>query len=430
MLTHRHVETTGGGRAMAETNWAGNITYRATAIHEPETVDDLRRIVSGAGKIRALGSRHCFNDIADSDELVSLAKLDPGIEIDREAMTVTVGAGVTYGHLGLALEEAGFALHNMASLPHISVGGAVATGTHGSGDRSGNLATAVTALELVTSDGDIVRFARGDAGFPGAVVSLGALGVVTRLTLRIEPTYRVRQQVFEQLSWDVALTHFDEIMACDTSVSLFTDFGDTVNEVWRKHRVVDGEDATLPRDFMGARAAAQALHPVARLSAAACTDQLGEPGPWLYRLPHFRMDAVPASGDEIQAEFMVPRRNAVAALTALRGLGPDLQRAIWTSEVRSMAGDDLWLSMAYGRDSIGIHFSYYSDRDAVARMLPRVEAALAPFDPRPHWGKVFVATAAELASRYERMDDFRALAARLDPRGAFRNAYLDRHVFG
>lgn len=415
---------------MAVTNWAGNYTYRAKEIHEPETVDDLRRIVAGAAKIRALGSRHCFNDIADSDQLVSLAKLDPGIEIDAEAGTVTVGGGVRYGELALALEDAGFALHNMASLPHITVAGAVITATHGSGDRNGNLATAVTALELVTSDGALVTLARGDAEFPGAVVNLGALGVVTRLTLRIEPTYLVRQQVFEDMSWDVALTHFDEIMACDDSVSLFTDFGETINEVWRKHRVADGEDASLPQEFMGARAAARALHPVARLSAAACTDQLGEPGPWLHRLPHFRMDSVPASGDEVQAEFMVARRHAVAALTALRELGPELQDAIWTSEVRSMAGDDLWLSMAYGQDAIGIHFSFYSDRNGVDRMLPRVEAALAPFAPRPHWGKVFTLPADAIASRYERMGDFRALVERLDPRGAFRNEFLDRHVFG
>ncbi len=415
---------------MVETNWAGNYTYRATAIHEPENLDELRRVVAGAAQLRPLGSRHSFNGIADSAALVSLAKMDPDIRIDRDAMTVTAGGGVKYGHLALALEEAGFALHNMASLPHISIAGAVATGTHGSGDRSGNLATAVTGVELVTSDGEIVRFAEGDAEFPGAVVNLGALGVVNRLTLKIEPTYLVRQQVFEDLPWDVAVSHFDEIMACDDSVSLFTDFGETINEVWRKHRVVDGEDAALPDDFMGARAAVKALHPVSRLSADACTDQLGVPGPWLHRLPHFRLEGTPASGDDVQAEFMVARPDAVAALTAIRALGPDLQRAIWISEVRSMTGDDLWLSMAHGRDTIGIHFSFYADPAAIDRMLPQIEDALAPFAPRPHWGKMFCATAEELAPRYPRFHDFRALAERLDPRGAFRNEFLDRHVFG
>ncbi len=256
------------------------------------------------------------------------------------------------------------------------------------------------------------------------------MGVVTRITLRIEPTYLVRQQVFEHLPWDVALGHFDEVMASDDSVSLFTDFGDTINEVWRKHRVVDDEDGELQQEFMGARAATRALHPVARLSADACTEQLGVPGPWFHRIPHFRMEATPASGDEIQAEFMVARQDAVAALTALRELGPELQRAIWISEVRSMTADDLWMSMAYGRETIGIHFSFYRQQDVIDRMLPRIEATLAPFAPRPHWGKAFAATAAELAPRYERMTDFRALAARLDPRGAFRNAFLERHGLG
>lgn len=412
------------------TNWAGNYTYRATRLHEPESIDELRRIVAGAARIRPLGTRHAFNTIADSEEMVSLAKLDSGIEIDPETMTVTVCGGVRYGDLALELEEAGYALHNMASLPHISVAGAVVTATHGSGDRSGNLATAVTAVELVTSDGDVVSFSESDAEFPGAVVSLGALGVVTRLTLRIEPTYLVRQQVFEDVPWDVAIAHFDEIMASDDSVSLFTDFGGTINEVWRKHRVVDGEGTDLPQEFMGARAAARALHPVARLSADVCTDQLGAPGPWLHRIPHFRMEGTPAAGDEIQSEYMVARRDAVAALTALHEIGPDLQRAIWISEVRSMTADDLWLSMAYGQETIGIHFSFYSDWETVTGMLHRVEDALAPFAPRPHWGKVFVATAEELAPRYERMPEFRRLADQLDPRQAFRNAFLERHVFG
>jgi xylitol oxidase len=326
------------------------------------------------------------------------------------------------------LEEAGFALHNMASLPHITVAGAVVTATHGSGDRSGNLATAVTSLELVTSDGDIATFSHGDPEFPGAVVNLGALGVITRLTLRIEPTYQVRQQVFEHVPWDATLAHFDEIMASDDSVSLFTDFGETVNRVWRKHRLT-GADEPLPDSYLGVAAAARSVHPVASLSADSCTEQVGVPAAWLHRLPHFRMDAVPASGDEIQAEFMVARSDAVDAITALRELGPDLQRAIWTSEVRSMAGDDLWMSMAHGRDTIGIHFSFYSDPDAADRTLRRIEGALAPFAPRPHWAKVFTLSAAELAPRYERMADFRALADRLDPRGAFRNAYLARHVF-
>jgi alditol oxidase len=412
------------------TNWAGNYTYRAKRLREPETIDELRRIVAGADRIHALGSRHSFSDIGDSSELISLDRIAQDIIIDADASTVTVSAGVKYGHLALRLEEAGYALHNMASLPHISVGGAVATATHGSGDRNGNLATAVVGLELVTGSGDLVRVTPDDPRFAGMVVHLGALGVVTRLTLRVEPSYLVHQQVFEHVSWDVALERFDEIMGSDDSVSLFTDFGDTINQVWRKHRVDSEREEELPATFMGAAAATENLHPVATLSAENCTGQLGAPGPWLHRLPHFRMESTPASGDEIQAEYMVARHDAVAALTALRPLGPELQPHLWVSEVRTVAGDDLWLSTAYGVDTVCLHFSFRSDAEAAIRLERRIEDALAPFNPRPHWGKVFLATADEIEPRYERMREFRALADAMDPRGAFRNAFLERHVFG
>ena len=413
------------------TNWAGNYSYNATKLHEPTTIDELRRVVVASRRIRALGSRHTFNPLPDSEELISVANLPSSIEIDREAGSVSVGAGVKYGHLAIALEDAGFALHNMASLPHISVAGAVATATHGSGDRSGNLATAVVGMELVTSDGDIMSITKDDPEFDGMVVHIGALGVVTRLTLRVEPSYQVRQQVFEHLPWDVALGQFDEVMSSDDSVSMFTDFGDSINEVWRKHRVADDEeDMSIPEEFRGARASAVNLHPVSALSAEACTDQLGAPGPWLHRLPHFRMEATPASGDEIQSEFMVAREDAVQALTALREIGSELQPHIWISEIRSVAKDDLWLSSAYQRDTVCFHFSFRRDQGAVDRLVPRIEGQLAPFDPRPHWGKVFTIPGAALQASYPRMEDFRALAERLDPRGAFRNRMIDEIVFG
>jgi xylitol oxidase len=411
------------------TNWAGNYAYRATAIHEPETLDDLRRIVEAAPRIHALGSRHSFNGIADAAELVSLAKLVQPIEIDREAMTVTVGGGVRYGDLAVALEREGLALHNMASLPHITVAGTIATATHGSGVRNGNLATAVTALELVTSSGDMLRVGRGDADFPGMVVHLGALGVVTRVTLQVEPSYQVRQVAYEHLAWDVALEHFDAIMASAGSVSLFTDYGSTVNQVWRKERVTGDDDAPPPQTFHGAAAAPARRHPIAALPADSCTEQLGITGAWLDRMPHFRMDHTPSAGAEIQSEYMVARRHAVGAIRAVRELHAELAPLLMISEIRTTAADDLWLSSAYGEDTACLHFTWRLEPDAVARVLPTLEAALAPFAPRPHWGKVFVATAPELAPRYPRMGDFRDLANRLDPRGAFRNDFLDHHVF-
>ncbi len=303
---------------MSTTNWAGNYTYQATRLHRPCSVDELRAIVARTPRIHALGSRHSFMDIADGAELISLEGLDGEIAIDRDAQTVTVGAGVRYGTLARALEREGWALHNMASLPHISVAGAVATATHGSGDANGNLATAVSALELVTSDGDRLSVSRADADFAGMVVGLGALGVVTRLTLTVQPTYQVRQEIFEHLPWDALEERFDDVMGSADSVSLFTDYGADVDQVWLKTRV-DPEHPQPRRDeLLGARAAAHPLHPVRTLSPENCTEQLGVPGRWLDRLPHFRMEATPASGDEIQSEYMLPRHHATAALRAMR----------------------------------------------------------------------------------------------------------------
>jgi xylitol oxidase len=393
-------------------------------------MDELRMVVARAPKLHALGSRHSFNDIADAAELVSLDRIDHSIEIDSAGRTVTVSGSMRYGDLALALEREGWALHNMASLPHISVAGAVATATHGSGDRNGNLASAVVGLELVTSDGDLLRVARGDEHFAGMVVGLGALGVVTRLTLEIQPSYQVCQHVFEHLDWDVLLDRFDEVMSSADSVSLFTNFGETVDEVWLKSRVNLGEPVPDREHLFGARAAARPLHPVPALNAENCTEQLGVPGAWLHRLPHFRLDAVPASGDEVQAEYMVARPHAVPALRVLREVIPRFQPHLWTAEIRTVAGDDLWLSTAYGADTVCLHFSWRSDLDAVAKLLPVVEDALAPFAPKPHWGKLFRAPAAVLATRYERLADFRRLAETLDSRGAFRNAFLNRHVWG
>jgi xylitol oxidase len=417
------------GVSMNETNWAGNYAYRATRLHRPETMDELRKIVAEAPKIHALGSRHSFNGIADAGELVSLERMEQRIEIDRDAGTVTVNSGIPYGALAQILEHEGLALHNMASLPQISVAGAISTATHGSGDASGNLATAVTALELVTSHGDLLSVSRDDDDFAGMVVGLGALGVITRLTLKVEPSYLVRQEVFEHLGWDVLFDRFDEVTSSAGSVSLFTDFSESVNQVWLKSRVHSDQAEPLHDDLMGAVPATRMMHPVGTLSPDNCTQQLGIVGPWADRIPHFRMDAPPASGDEVQAEYMVSRQHAVEALQAVRQVADVIRPHLWISEIRTVAADDLWLSTAYGVDTVGIHFSWKNAVEAVARVLPIVEEALAPFEPRPHWGKLFMITGSDIAPRYERMPDFLRLAQRLDPRGAFRSELLE-HVLG
>ena len=410
-------------------NWAGNHVYRAAELHRPATLAQLREIVARAPHVRALGSRHSFSDVADSAELVTLDGLAADVVVDRLAHTVTCGAALKYGELAEALAAQGVALHNLASLPHISIGGAIATATHGSGDANGNLATAVCAVELVTSDGEVRTVPRGEPDFGGLVVGLGALGVVTRVTLDVEPAYEVRQRVFEGLSWDALHEHFDDITASGYSVSVFTRWGETVDQVWIKSRVTDAPEQER-EELFGAVAATVDRHPILGLDPVNCTPQLGVPGPWSDRLPHFRMGFTPSNGEEIQSEYHVARHHAEGAIRAVHALGATLRPVLQVSEIRTIAADELWMSPQYRQPSVALHFTWTREPEAVARVLVELEAALAPFGARPHWGKAFRATATEIAPRYERLPDFARLARRLDPRGAFRNDWLARHVLG
>ena len=410
-------------------NWAGNYTYRAEKLHRPSTIEQVREIIANAPGVRVLGSRHSFNDIADSSELVTLESMPMDVVVDHAANTVSFNAALRYGELVETLSAEGVALHNLASLPHISVAGAVATATHGSGVANGNLATAVAGLELVTSGGEIIQVSRGEPDFDGLVVGLGALGAVTRITLDVEPAYEVRQRVFEGLSWDALFEHFDEIISCGYSVSVFTRWGETTDQIWVKSRVTD-EPEHMMSDLFGAVAAAVDRHPILELDAASCTPQLGRPGLWSDRLPHFRMGFTPSSGEELQSEYLLPRRYAVEAIEAVRALADRIQPLLQVSEIRAVAADRLWMSMNYGEDTLGIHFTWKPERDAVEDMLVQLESALVPFEARPHWGKLFNADAAAIAPLYERMPDFIRLVKRLDPRGAFCNSWLKTHALG
>ena len=408
-------------------NWAGNYTYRAQKLHRPSTIEQMQEIIANAPGVRVLGSRHSFNDIADSSELITLEAMPMDVVVDHVANTVSFNAALKYGELAETLNAEGVALHNLASLPHISVAGAVATATHGSGDTNGNLATAVAGLELVTSGGEIIEASRGEPDFEGLVVGLGALGALTRITLDVEPAYEVRQRVFEGLSWEALFEHFDEITSSGYSVSVFTRWGETIDQVWVKSRVTD-EPEQVEDDLFGAIAAEVDRHPIIELNATNCTPQLGRPGLWSDRLPHFRMGFTPSSGEELQSEYLFPRRYAVEAIEALRALADRIQPILQVSEIREVASDGLWMSMNYGEDTVGIHFTWKPERDAVEDVLVQLEAALVPFEARPHWGKLFNADAAAIAPLYERMPDFISLVERLDPRGAFSNSWLRAHV--
>ncbi|MGY5883544.1 FAD-binding protein [Modestobacter lacusdianchii] len=412
----------------AARNWAGNFTYGASRLHRPASLEEVQELVAAAPRVRVLGSRHSFTGIADSTELLSLEAVTGTVDVSADRRKVTVDGGVRYGQLTEVLRGQGLALHNLASLPHISVAGAVATATHGSGVGNRNLAAAVAGLELVTSTGEVLRTARGDADFAGVVVGLGALGAVTRVTLDVEPAYEVRQRVFERLPWSTLTDRFDEVMAAGYSVSLFTLLGDAVDMVWVKSRTDAGPGPE--GELFGAREANGERHPIPGIDPAPTTGQLGEPGLWSDRLPHFRMGFTPSNGDEIQSEFLLPRGNAVPALEALLRLGPRIRPLLQTCEVRTVAADDLWMSTASGQDSVALHFTWVPAQAEVEALLVDLEAALLPLGARPHWGKLFLADAATLAPRYAHHADFVALVQRLDPRGAFRNDWFERHVLG
>ncbi len=404
-------------------NWAGNHTYGAERVHHPTTIDELSEVVATGERVRALGTRHAFTDLADTPgDLVSTQELGRDIEVDTARGVVRVSGGLSYGVLAEELSRGGWALATMASLPHISVAGAIATGTHGSGDATGSLAVAVAGLEIVGADGELRTISRGEPDFDGSVVSLGALGIVTHVTLDLEPTYDVRQDLYTDLPWAVALEHLDELTASAYSVSLFTDWvSGSIQQVWLKSRTT-----TLRPDLWGSAPAAGTLHMLAGADVEAVTRQGGVSGPWHRRLPHFRLEFTPSRGEELQSEYLVPRTEAPAAVEALLALAPSYSHLLQVSEIRTVAADRLWLSGAYDRDVVGFHFTWVRDVPGVYGVLPAIEAALLPLGGRPHWGKCFAAESGALGPLYERFEDFRDLAARVDPAGKFRNDFLAR----
>lgn len=413
-------------------NWAGNYQYSTDRLNSAQALEQVPKLVQQFSRVKVLGTRHCFNGIADSaHNLLSLLPIDGILDLDPTARTVTVGAGMKYGQLAPLLHEKGFALHNLASLPHISVAGACATATHGSGVGNGNLATAVSGFELVTAAGDVKILSRATDGdtFNGAVVHLGALGVVTKVTLDVQPTFDATQHVYENLPLAQLKLHFDQIMSGGYSVSLFTDWqNQTISEVWVKRRVEPGKSTEAPTDYFGAKAATKNLHPIAALSAENCTAQLGVPGPWYERLPHFRMGFTPSSGKELQSEYFVGQENAVDAILAIEKLRDRITPHLFISEIRTIAADDLWLSTAYKRPSVAIHFTWKPEWPAVRQLLPVIERELAPFGARPHWGKLFTMAPAQFTKLYDHLPDFQKLAAQYDPKGKFRNDFLSKTV--
>jgi xylitol oxidase len=407
-------------------NWAGNVEFSAADVHRPGSVAELQGIVAGAERVRALGSGHSFNRIADTDRaLVRLDGLPQVVRLVPDRRTVTVSAGMRYAEVAAALQAKGWALANMASLPHISVAGSVATGTHGSGDTNPGLAAAVAGLRMVGADGELLALARGDERFPGAVVALGALGVVTELTLDVVPSFDLAQDVHDAVPLDAVAAAFDETYGAGYSVSTFTDWRSGQGTVWVKRRP---DQPAQPDGWLGGRLADGPRHPVPGMPPDYCTVQGGVPGPWCDRLPHFRAEFTPSSGEELQSEVLLPRAAAGEAMEALRSLGDRIAPVLQVSEIRTVAADALWLSPAYGRPTVGFHFTWRPDTRAVLPVITEIESRLLPLGGRPHWGKLTTADPAAVAARYPRAADFRRLRKELDPTCRFSNPFVDAYL--
>lgn len=406
-------------------NWSGNVGYSSTAVVEPTSVDELAAAVASAAatgsRVRALGSRHSFSTVADTDGLhVSTRRLDLPVEVRED--DVVVPSGMTYAELAPVLHARGRALANLASLPHLSVAGACATGTHGSGDRLGGLATAVVGAELVTGSGDVVQLGQGDADLGGVAVSLGALGVITRLWLRTEAAYDVAQRVWTGLPAREVAEQLPEVLASGNSVSVFTDLHDpdVVSSVWVKDRV-DRPGTLAP--VLATRASSPVeVHPVPGVDPTAATAQLGVPGPWHERLPHFRAAHQPSVGAELQSELFLPRAALPDLIPALAEIADVVRPALLVHEIRSAAADDLWLSPLRGRDSVMAHFTWRPDPALAGPAIRAVEQCLAPWQPRAHWAKLASPALRWPEGAYD-LTAFTALANWLDPMRTFQNRF-------
>ncbi|MFM1967840.1 MAG: hypothetical protein RL590_697 [Actinomycetota bacterium] len=407
-------------------NWSKNVDFNDRGYLQPESLAELQELVRSNAKLRVRGTAHCFNEIANtSSYAVNLSKMPQTIEISPELNSVTVAAGLKYGELAPVLHEQGWALNNLASLPHISIAGSISTGTHGSGIKNQNLANQVLSFDLVTAEGELRHINCTNPAFNALVVGLGLGGIVYQYELKIEPTFKIRQVIYPEIPLDVLQRSFDQIMGTAYSVSYFTDWGnDQIGNLWCKFR----DDEVIPERIGGMAKADKKYHPIPSVDPVACTDQLGEPGFWHERLSHFKLDFTPSVGEEIQTEFFVDRNDAAAAIEAVSKLGAEISPLLWITELRTITADDLWLSGAYQRDTLAIHFTWKKD-DAIYSVIEKVEAALRPFNYRPHWGKVFTADAQYLKSVYPKMSEFKALVEALDPTKKFENSFT-RKVLG
>ena len=409
-------------------NWSGNIEYRPAEIARPSSISELQKVVADSRKVRAYGSGHSFNTLADTDgTLIAFSEFDKNIEIDSSKMLVRVPAGVRYGEVAPKLHANGFALRNMGSLPHITVVGATSTGTHGSGVGNKNLSGSIAEIELITATGDAITLDQSE--LPAARVALGSIGIIHHLTLDIVPTYEVAQTVYFDLPFVQLISNLDAILSAGYSVSVLSMWGDEfVDQVWVKSKI--GTNPVLTQnEWFGAKLATRKSNPIREADSAAATEQFGLPGPWFERLPHFKLDFTPSFGEELQTEYFIDRKDAPAALNAIYKIHEELSELIMVCEMRTVAQDENWLSEAYGRETFVFHFTWRPNIPAVEKLLLKIEASLEPFKARPHWGKVFTNNAFDFSSLYPKFNSFLTYRGTYDPSRKFVNKLLETWGF-
>lgn len=403
-------------------NWGGNLQFRQEALAQPETLAELATLIRD-NQVRPAGTLHSFSPIATGEGIMlSAAGLKVAPAIDPASKTARVGAASRYGDIALALEAQGLALRNMGSLPHISLAGASATGTHGSGDGNQILSASLISFSFLNHKGELITLRRGDDLFEPCRLGLGAHGLWVEAELSVVESYQMRQDIYRDIPWAYFLEDPARLSAAGYSVSLFGKWGsDTIDQAWVKSRVSDG---TPPAEIAGIRAATESLKELAPGVGDNLTEQAGRPGPWLHRLPHFRLDATPSAGDEIQTEYFFTRDQIVGAIEVVHSLAHEVNPVLIITEIRSIAQDDAWLSPMRRGDSIALHFTFKNDVPAVTRVVEKLEAALAPFNPIPHWGKVNGFTGEQLAAVHPKLAEARTVFDELDPEGKFSSPYL------
>jgi L-gulono-1,4-lactone dehydrogenase len=420
-------------------SWSGLATARPTQVLSPASPAEVADAVvtarvQGIG-VKMVGSGHSFPDIAVTDGLLLRPDRLVGIRaVDRDAMTVRVLAGTPLHVLNDRLHRLGLALHNLGDIDRQTVAGAIATGTHGTGGRVASLSAQVVGVEVVTGDGTLHQVGPGSDLFRAARLGLGALGILTAVTMRVEPAFAL-QAVESPMGWAEVVDRFDELVATNEHFEAYW-FPHTTRMLTKRNNRLSGRPQPL------SRARALLEDEVLENGAFEVVNRIGDVAP--VAIPTLNRIASRALSDRTysdashrvftarrrvrfrEMEHALPRETGMAALTELRDL---IDRSGWRIgfpvEIRYTPPDDAWLSPSYGRDSVwlAVHVNARTDHTTY---FAGVEQLLRSYGGRPHWGKLHTRTAADLAPAYPCFGDFLAVRDRADPDRLFSNAYLDR----